>query len=159
MKIEQLNYFNESITKIFGEMVGEKPTIGRYYLKNRLFRTTGEFAVVIGVTGRLNGQVVMSMSNACAESIAAKMVGENNGLDELGKSAVAELTDILVSNAMTGLSEEGFMSEITPPYVIDGSELSLLNCSKSLVVPMFLGEHRIEICVSLRDSEEKRDVA
>jgi len=78
--------------------------------------TGSDVNTIIGVTGQLEGQVIYTFEEKVAVRIASALIGETvDGLDDMAKSAVAELTNVMTGNAAISLSENGYSCVLTPP--------------------------------------------
>ncbi|HYF76242.1 MAG TPA: chemotaxis protein CheX [Symbiobacteriaceae bacterium] len=85
-----------------------------------------DVTVMIGITGGVKGLMALSMSTETAGAIAGFMMGGPAAqLDEMGKSAVAELGNMIAGLATVELEQEGYPSNITPPSVVTGKETEI----------------------------------
>lgn len=126
MKAEQINSFAEASQDIINQVTGCQINIGESYVKQAPYR--GDSAVVlIGITGQLYGSVILSFSTNLACKIASIMMGGMSvpELDEIAKSAVAELSNMILGNAAANLYKIGITVDITPPTVFTGSNMSV----------------------------------
>ena len=81
---------------------------------------------VVGVTGKLSGDVLYGFTQETAMAIASKMIGEPlEALDEMALSAICELANMITGNAATLLAEAGMACEITAPVMMDPTELAM----------------------------------
>ena len=111
-----------------------------------------EVTVLIGIGGQVRGIVMLSMSSSLALWIAGRMMGEPvEELDELAKSAVAELGNIINGRAAMGLEKLGRQINISPPSVITGvgTEISTVNVQR-LVVPLETERGALAMHVAIR---------
>jgi len=74
-------------------------------------------------------------------------------LDEISKSAIAELGNMIMGNTATILSSRGIGIEITPPSLLVGQNMVITPAHmRTICVPLILsGEKSIEINVSLEE--------
>ncbi|WP_051569290.1 chemotaxis protein CheX [Alkaliphilus transvaalensis] len=81
---------------------------------------TKDVAIMIGITGQLEGQTIINLDETLAKVIASNMMGGMTvtELDEISKSAVAELGNMVLGNAAIQLSNEGCIIDITPPTLV-----------------------------------------
>lgn len=109
--------------------------------------------VVIGVTGKLHGQAIISMNESTACHIASTMMGGLPAqMDETTKSAIAELSNMIVGNAATLLSQQGLMIDITPPSVLTGNNILISTNFTSVSVPFVMdGVEAIEFSLSAKE--------
>lgn len=77
------------------------------------------------ITGDIHGHVVYSMGETLAKKIASLMMGMGiEDFDDLAKSAVCELGNMLAANGCTGLASQGIVSDISTPQFLGGDESS-----------------------------------
>lgn len=98
---------------------------------------SGDVAVLVGVTGGLKGMIALSMPNETALAIAGTMMGEPvTVLDEISRSAVAELGNMVAGLATIRLEQMGYDSNITPPSVVTGqnTEISTAGFERVMMV-------------------------
>lgn len=154
MNVEYINPFIEASQSVWLMMTGTKPALGKVYLKTVPYQSY-EIAVIVGVTGKIRGQVVISMSTNTALRIASKMMGgiALSGLDDISKSAIAELGNMIMGNTATILANRGIGIEITPPTLLIGEKMMIAPAHmKTICVPLVLeGDDPIEINVSLEE--------
>lgn len=92
--------------------------------------------IVIGLTGDLHGQAIISMEQTMACKVASTMMGGMPAeMNEVTKSAVAELGNMIIGNAVTLLSKENVMLDITPPSVLTGDNIHISTSSLCISVP------------------------
>ncbi len=88
--------------------------------------TSHQINVVCGVTGDLQGMVMFGMRETTANRIASAMAGQNLKIyDSFVASAIAELGNMISGNALMGLSDAGFVCDITPPTIVQGANVSI----------------------------------
>lgn len=153
MKAEFLNPFVKSVIGIIGDTISETPVKGKIYLRDKYPYKTEDVAIIVGIAGKLSGQLVLSLNDECARSIAAVMLMEEQvaDLDEFAQSALAEMANMITANATIGLSEAGYTCDITPPSVITGKQMEI-SCKdeiKTIVIPLELSMGKIDVNISL----------
>jgi chemotaxis protein CheX len=153
MKAEFLNPFIVSISKVLTNSISETPKMGKPYLRVKYPYTAGDVVIIIGITGSLTGQCVISLSENCAKGIAAAMMMEERieDLDEYAQSAIAEMANMIIANATIGLADAGYICDITPPSVITGKnlEVSAPMSISTVVIPLEIGSGEIDMNLSL----------
>ena len=154
MNVEYINPFIEASQSVLVMMTGSKPELGQVYLRKTPFESDN-IAVFVGLTGRIRGQVIISLSKTTALSIASAMMGGMpvTELDEISKSAISELANMIMGNTATLLASRGIGIEITPPSLLVGEKLLITPSNmKTVCVPLVIGDNSImEIDVSLED--------
>jgi chemotaxis protein CheX len=155
MNVEYINPFIEASQSVLMMMIGSKPELGKVFLRSVPFQSDN-IAVIVGLTGKIRGQVVISMSQQTAFRIASSMMGgiEITELDDISKSAISELGNMIMGNTATILASRGVGIEITPPSLLVGEKITIApSHMKTICVPLLIFDSKIEIDVSL---EEKR---
>lgn len=154
MNVEYINPFIEASQQVFQMMTGVKPTLGKVHLKTSPY-SSDSVAVIVGMTGKLRGQVIMSLSIKTAMSIASIMMGgiPIDRFDDMPRSAIAELGNMIMGNTATILYSKGLGIEITPPSLLMGEKITVSQSSmKTICVPLNLeGNGKITIDISLEN--------
>ena len=136
MKEEWVNSFLAPAKLVWEKELGQNLEFaGAQMVSNRF--TTDDVTAVIGVSGRLQGNVLYGFSQETSNSVIAVMLGENEGQisAEMGLSAIGEIANMITGNAATTLAELGYRCEISPPVVIEpvGSRFTTVGESQMLV--------------------------
>ncbi|NLG87642.1 MAG: chemotaxis protein CheX [Clostridiaceae bacterium] len=154
MNVEYINPFIEASQQVFQMVTGIKPTLGKVYLKNSPY-PSDSVAVIVGLTGKLRGQVIMSLNIETAMSIASIMMGGMpvQVFDDIPKSAISELGNMIMGNTATILFTKGIGIEITPPSLLMGEKITVSQTNmKTICVPLNLGDNgKITIDISLEN--------
>lgn len=150
MKAEYINPFLVAFENVVGQVLNQKISRGKIYLKNGSCNKNGIF-ISIGVTGDLRGIVMLSMQENTAINIASKMMGgmEVKQLDNMAKSAVSELGNMIAGNSASSFYELGKKIDITPPVLYVGEGMSAFIREDTICVPMNIENNIIEIDVAL----------
>jgi chemotaxis protein CheX len=70
-------------------------------------------------------------------------------MDDMAKSAVCELVNMIVSHASTALNQTGFMIQIAPPSLLQGDTQVTVCNSTYLGIEMIIDKCPIEISIGL----------
>lgn len=152
LDVKHINPFLQAGLSIFDSMLHYKLTVGKPQLSALKF--DGEtFILQVGITGEMKGQVLLAMSVDNARNIASTMMGgmEILQLDEMSRSALGELSNMIMGNTATLFSTQGVLIDITPPLSMLGNRLMLQANVQALKVPLLLEGNEylsIYICVS-----------
>lgn len=147
MKKEYLNAILEATKSIIDMVCQEDIQKGSPYIKNSPY-TMSEVSINIGITGDLKGQFVMSLEKDTIKYIASQMMGGMEISDlEMGKSAIAELSNMIMGNAGMTLSQHSKIIDITPPLIIEG-KVSISNPNQTVSLP-FKTKNELPIEVNL----------
>lgn len=124
MKIEYINPFVEASQKVIKETTGLNPILGKIYTKD-IPHKGDHIAVLIGLTGSLQGTVIMSFRKKFACKIVSFMLGGMPvpELDEIAKSAISELCNMILGNTASIFSQKAIGIDITPPTVLIGENM------------------------------------
>ena len=151
MKVEYINPFIVAATSVLEMVLGAAPTKGNLAMQPATF-TSQQCNVVCGVTGQAHGQVIYGMSLITADKIASAMLGQAiKTFDQLAASAIAELGNMISGNAMSKLSEGGYICDITPPTIIRGTNVKISTLSiPAIVIPLDTAQGELFITVGLQ---------
>jgi chemotaxis protein CheX len=149
--VDHINPFLISSSKILKDMcfvdikLG-KPTLQeQYFLENTL-------VIFIGITGEMKGQVMIAFEEAVARDIASKMMGMKiNDMDDIAKSAICELGNMIMGNTATIFSKNGTAIDITPPTLGNGTMRFTNNFAKNICIPLEYEENKkIKINIAIK---------
>ncbi|HHV99676.1 MAG TPA: chemotaxis protein CheX [Clostridiaceae bacterium] len=142
MNVEYINPFIEASKTVLKQITGIDAKLGKVYLKNSPYKSDS-IVVIVGLTGMIRGQAIFAMSKNTGISIASNMMGgiQLVELDEMSKSAIGELTNMILGNAATILYNKGIGIEITPPSLLMGENMEV-SASKlqTICIPLMLNE-------------------
>lgn len=150
--VRYVNPFVQSSISIMRAMAQMELAIGRPALGTLNFEDT-TFLLQVGVTGEMKGQVILAMPVEIAKKIASAMMCGMpvEELDEMPRSALSELSNMIMGNAATLFSSQEIIIDITPPMSMLGSHLSLQAEVEALKVPLlYEGKEAVElyVCIS-----------
>jgi len=132
----------------------ETASRGKVFIKNSTF-ASDNVVIIIGIAGEIKGQVFFSMNNITACNIASTMMfgTEVKELDDMAKSAIAELGNMIMGNVSTEFFNNGIKIDITPPTVLVGKDMALSTRGlKTICIPLLLEKlGKIEIDVALTE--------
>jgi Predicted inhibitor of MCP methylation, homolog of CheC len=154
MNIEYINPFIEASQTVLKQVVNVDARLGKVFLKNSPYQ--GEsILIIVGITGKIRGQAIFTMSKGVAFRIAsAMMMGMPvDELNEISKSALSELTNMILGNTATLLYNKGIGIEITPPSLLLGENLQISQSKmKTICIPLYLSDDEVlEIDISVQD--------
>lgn len=80
----------------------------------------------LGIVGDKNGNVVYEIDDNAAKKVAQTIMGtEISQLDEMAKSALAEMSNMLTAHSSTNLSNNGIIVDISVPTLLYGSAITV----------------------------------
>lgn len=154
MKVEYINPFINVSSSLLTMMCNIQVNRGKIYLKASPFNAN-HVVIIVGIAGTFKGQIYFSMDEKTACGIASKMMMgmEVPALDEMAKSAIAELGNMILGNVCTDFYNQGIILDITPPTVMVGQDMQISTKGvETFCVPLLLdGIGTLEIDVSITD--------
>ncbi len=157
MRVDFINPFLEAADEVLLQLVQLNTERGRLALK-MANQPYPELCIVLGVVGKVEGQVIYGMNNQTGCQIASKMMMglEVKELDDMAKSALAELGNMITGRATIGLENAGYGCEISPPTLITGANISISSPSTQiLVVPLTTEAGTVDLHVGLEETKDK----
>ena len=152
MKAEYINPFLESARMVIEQMIQIRPSTGQLSVRDIKFADNHVW-IQIGLTGHMNGDIVFGLSETVALKLISAMMGGYviTEIDEMGKSAISELGNMISGNASTMLYNQGVIVDITPPKIMDSLFTSKYGASRALAVPLVvegIGEIEIQVLIA-----------
>src|SRR5690606_18796355 len=114
--------FLESASLVLEQVANIKPTTGQLGVKDVKF-VEQYIWIQIGMTGQMTGDVVFGLHETVALKLVSAMMGGFviTQMDDLSKSAISELGNMISSNASTILYNKGVRVDITPPKLLESA--------------------------------------
>jgi len=108
LNVEYINPFIEASRAVLKQIAGIDVKLGSISLKNSPY-ASDNIVILVGLTGKIRGQAIFSMNKNVALTAASGMMGGLNltELDEMSKSALSELTNMILGNTATLLYNRG----------------------------------------------------
>ncbi len=151
MNIEYINPFIEASQTVIKQIASLDAKLGKVYLKTAPYRSE-DIIIMVGLTGKIRGQAIFSMARTLGMKIASSMMMGMpvTEFDELSKSAISELANMIMGNAATILYNRGINIDITPPSLLMGENMQITpNKMKTICVPLLLdNSEKIELDIS-----------
>ena len=114
-----------------------------------------QVTVVLEFTGDLVGQFLVGYSEEVALELAKAMMMNPDypKFDEMCRSALAELGNMIGGMSSTGLTEMGYSCDLTPPIVITGDNVTIQFSVPVLVsLPINTSVGVFRVCVGLKQA-------
>lgn len=114
-----------------------------------------DVAAIIGMTGEVEGRIILEMDRITALTMAGIMNQEPFAdLTPMALDTLMELANIMVARGVSALNDRGFKFRLTPPLIVTGSNIS---CSsgmnlETLVIPLTGKAGEMNFNVALRMS-------
>lgn len=155
MAFQHIDSFVRAVHSVMAMMLDPNVETGKPFFNDDPL-TKYEIMVLVGVLGDLQGQVICGMDQTTAKKIIGQMLGvEEPALDDMGKSALSELKNIIVGTSSTNLSEVGYHCNITPPLLLASGKVPdfLKHINTALAVPITIAAGKIELNLFLKKDE------
>lgn len=120
-----------------------------------------DLIIVIGVSGDVQGRVTLKMTQDDALRLASVMIKkEMSAFDEMVRSALGEMANMITGNATISLEENGFQSDITPPSLILGRDvfISPVKGAKMLTIVFKTKLGKIEVILGLKERDAAKTI-
>jgi len=117
MDASYVNAFVQGAQRVFSTVCNETPSLGKVFVKGQPY-TASPVTVSVDVFGAFEGEVVYNMENEAGCYIASQLM---MGMpvpsleDEMAKSAVSELANMISGNVATIFSGKEIIVDIKPP--------------------------------------------
>lgn len=149
MDVKFINAFVGSIVNVFKTMVSTTVTVGKPVLK-QAHLVSAEVSGVIGLSGDVQGCVVLSFPGGVACQLASRFAGTELTLQHPDfTDAIGELANMVAGNAKKDFT--GYDASISLPSVIVGSghTVSQSKASPFVIIPCKteLGDFNVEIAL------------
>ena len=136
MKEDFVNSFLAPARLVWEKELGQTLDLVNAQMVSNQF-TTDDLTAVIGISGRLHGNVLYGFSEQTTHSIVSAILGDESAevSSEIRLSAIGEIANVITGNAATRLAEMGYRCEISPPVIIEpvGTRLTTIGSSQILV--------------------------
>lgn len=152
MKAEYINPFLESACIVIEQVVNIRPSAGKLGIKD-VFFAEDYIWIMIGMTGQMQGDIVFGLHKDVALKLISAMMGgfEIAEIDEIGRSAISELGNMISGNASTMLFNQGVRVDITPPQVLHTVNHGDITAKRALTIPLMMdgiGELDIQVLIA-----------
>lgn len=139
MKVEYINPFIEASQSVIKMLCNVDIKMGKVHLKASPF-SFSNVIIIIGVVGEIKGQIYFEMPMETAKKIASTMMGGMpvDELDEISKSAISEMGNMIMGNASTIFANNEISIDITPPTLLSGEKIEMSSKSPTVVIPLEL---------------------
>ena len=152
INVECINPFLMAASGILKDACQLDMQFGKPYVKTTAFEE-GSVIIMIGVTGEIRGQVLIAFSVQNAMDIASKMMMGMpvTELNDMSRSAISELGNMIMGNAATILSTKGIGIDITPPTLCEGRINLSSSYAKNICIPLNGDGVKVELDIAVRN--------
>lgn len=126
MDLNNISPFIKTVYDVMPQLGFENITSTDIETVNKKITASGVM-LTVGVVGELRGNIVYIMDKASSMKTASKMMMGMpvDTLDEMAKSAISELANMLTANSATTLSRIGRTVDISVPALIEGMDVDI----------------------------------
>ena len=144
INVDHINPFLMAASTIMRDACQMEMKIGRPYVKTTEFQSDSVI-IMIGVTGEMRGQVLISFTTpkACQVASGMMMGMPVPELDDMAMSAISELGNMIMGNAATVFSVRNIGIDITPPTVGRGTGKIDTMYSKNIAIPLLTDDSEV----------------
>jgi chemotaxis protein CheX len=124
MNASYINPFLSSSITVIETLIQVKPSIGQLSVKP-IADLEGYVWLKIGIVGQFKGDIIFCFPDQVAKDIVSAMMGGYpvTEMDEMCISAISELGNMISGNASTIMFNDGIRVDITPPNILNNSQL------------------------------------
>jgi len=136
MKVDYINPILIASSKIIKALLQEDVSLGRLSLLDS-HNLQDSIAIILWMSGDFEGRFIFALKRRVALYIASTMMGEEiTELNEMAKSAVAEMATIILGRTGIIFSERGIDVKISYPTLVEGDSvyISTLNPKKKSII-------------------------
>jgi len=104
----------------------------------------GSLVIMIWMTGDFDGRFIFSMSRRTAAKIASIMMGQEvTELDEISKSAIAEMSSMILGRSGILYAKKNINVNISYPTMVEGDSINIVplkgkNAGRILKIPLIM---------------------
>ena len=144
INVDHINPFLMAASTIMRDACQMEMKIGRPYVKTTEFQSDSVI-IMIGVTGEMRGQVLISFTTpkACQVASGMMMGMPVPELDDMAMSAISELGNMIMGNAATVFSVRNIGIDITPPTVGRGTGKIDTMYTKNIAIPLLTDDSEV----------------
>ncbi|HJV44434.1 MAG TPA: chemotaxis protein CheX [Bacillota bacterium] len=138
MTVRYIDPFLESAQMVIEQVCNISPTRGEVLIKDVQLEKD-HLWIKIGVIGQLEGDIIFGLHEQVALRIISAMMGgfSITEIDEIGRSAISELGNMISGNASNLLFNQGVNIDITPPMILATEDMEI-NHGTAYTVPLHL---------------------
>lgn len=149
---EYVNPFLEAASAVFKSVLNVDLRRGKLIIKEHP-QPSQDIAIIIGITGSINGEVVYSMGTPMVQKIAEVLSPgmTPKQIETEYKDIVGELANMITGNAMNLFAYSGKTIDITTPTVINGKDFTITFVKQTtLGINLYSPYGQLEMNVALK---------
>jgi chemotaxis protein CheX len=157
MKMELIQPFINAADAVLAQTLQCSTRIADVNMDEEAYRRKG-MAALIGISGDIEGRVILDIDTPTATAIASALVGSPvMPEDEVVKEAIFELANLVIGNAVTTLNDQGFRFKINPPSPhVDEQGLKGSEDTEALVMSLDTPSGTVYMNIAMRYNRRRR---
>lgn len=141
MKAKDIEPFVVATKLIINQVLGTTPNFTENLLKKDSIEVN-ELSVVIGVTGHMNGKVIIDLEKRNCLKIVSKMMGGMEiEFNDIAKSAIGELVNMIMGKAATLYANQGLECQITTPTIFEKGDFNFDHPEEVICLPFDISDN------------------
>lgn len=151
MDVNLVNPFIQSFDTVMPQLGFGSTRRGDLTAQEQEIEFTG-VVMIVGIVGAIKGNAVYCLTYESAKAIASNMMMGMpvDELDEMAKSALSELSNMLTATAATYFAELGHHIDISTPTVLSGDVMKVkMSAKQVLCVQLFADDVQVEINIAV----------
>ena len=151
MDVTTIQPFINSVTEILPQLGFVDIQVGEFQQRPKKIVASG-LVLTLGIVGDRKGNVAYVIDTEGAKQIASiMMMGMPvEELDDMAKSAISELSNMLTANASMHFSNDNVVLDISPPTMLTGDSIELSMSAETVISINFdVDGIKIEVNLSL----------
>lgn len=151
MDVKYINPFLAGLKNILNNFDPGDIKVGNLQKKENM-NINMDITAVVGIIGDIKGNIAYCLNKDTAKKIVSAMMEgtEVTEIDQLARSAISELSNMITANSSAIFYKSGIHLDITPPSLIIGSDIYLIISSvQTVAVDMVTPFGKIEINIGL----------
>lgn len=157
MNVRFVNPFVIAACEVLQQEVAAEVKRGDIRLEKASY-TLDEVTALIGLTGQIEGAVLLGLSIDTALALVSQILGQKfMAFDDLAQSGIGELSNVITGRACGLLEKAGYSCQISPPTLIIGAGVRISTLAiQRLVIPLHTQYGDITVHLALRESYQPR---
>ncbi|MDF2572629.1 MAG: putative chemotaxis phosphatase, CheX [Sporomusa sp.] len=150
MDVQLVNPFLAALLTILPQLGFKNVARGKVFTKDQYIDALG-VTVNITLTNQISGNVVFNMTEETAKGLSSTiMMGAAvTSLDDIAKSAICEMGNMIASSAVNNLSKNGIAVKLGPPALAQSNSKIKICDSNFIGIEMIADELKFEMQIGV----------
>lgn len=138
MDVKVINPFIKSVLEVMPQLGFSKVERKGIGLSSKPLKASGAI-LMVNVIGDVKGNVVYTINEIGSKKIASTMMMGMpvEELDDMAKSALSELSNMLTANGSINFSNDGINIDISVPTMMYGSDIEIMTSGDTMINVLF----------------------